>query len=137
MFDKKLASFTAFSDDFDDATSHLGELTFPHIQLPLKHLDITSTEVKCVDIRANNYDFLLPLADGQLIVTFQWRWRDNSLFEQYYTHMSCHDQLGRLMGAVTVERYVQQGKVAQCGPNEFVMCVGSDNPELVVCTTPT
>ena len=129
MFNNKLASFNALFDDFDGDASLLGELTFPHIQLPLKHLDMASTEFKHFDIRVDDYAFLLPLSHGQRIVTFERFIRDNGLS---FTQMRCFDQHGRLIGAETVECYVQQANVAQSGPDKFFICDGSHDPELIL-----
>ena len=51
MFGNTLASFIA-SPSMDDGFSLLGKLAFTPIQLPFKQLDMASTDLKRVDIRA-------------------------------------------------------------------------------------
>ena len=127
MFDNKLASFNAFSSIGE---SSLGELTFAHIQLPFKKLDIASTELKPIDIRAH-YDFLLPLDQGKRVVLFN-RYLKSEDFEKSFTQMSCFDRFGRLLGINSVEHHVKSDNVAQCGPREFAVCHYWYSPELSV-----
>ena len=127
MFDNKLASFNAFPSIGE---SSLGELTFAHVQLPFKKLDMASAELKAIDIRAD-YDFLLPLDHGQRVVLFN-RHLDWDDFEKCFTQMSCFDRLGRLEGINSVEHHVKDGNVAQCGPKTFVVCHYSYLAELGV-----
>ena len=132
MFNDKLASFTAFSDDFDGDASLLGELTFPHIQLPLKHLDIASAELKRVEI-LTDWDFLLPLNSGYGIVAFE----HCRLNEELVTKMTSFDRAGRIIGLsdnrkLSKKLNVKRGTVSQCAPNEFVLLNGQDDPELCV-----
>ena len=127
MFDNKLASFNAFPSMGETC---LGELAFAHVQLPLKKLDIASTELKLIDFRAD-YDFLLPLEHGQRIVLFN-RYLEGDEFEKCFTQMSCFDRLGRLTGINSVEHHVKRGNVAQCGPSAFVVCHYWHSPELSV-----
>ena len=46
--------------------------------------------------------------------------------------MSSFDRLGRLIAKVTVEHRVERGNVAQCGPDEFIVCHYTEEPELSV-----
>ena len=115
MFDNKLASFSAFPCICD--ASLLGELVFTHNQLPFKKLDIkASNELKSVEIPAD-YDFLLPLDNGQRYVIF--RQKGDSYAKS--TQMSCFDRHGRLKGSHILYDHIKQGKVAQYGPSAFVV----------------
>ena len=126
MFGNKLASFHAFPSLADVS---LGELSFAHIQLPFKKLDLYTDELEAVEIRAD-FDFLLPLEHGQRIVAFKLHYKSEDSEE--VTQMSCFDRLGRLIGSQYLDHLVQRGNVAQCGPSEFVVCHYSDSPELSV-----
>ena len=112
MFDNKLASFYT-SPSFSEAS--LGELAFAHFQLPFKKLQFTSTELKPVDARSD-YDFVLPLDEGQRFVTFTQMRK-----EKRFSQMSCFELAGRLI-CYTLAPNVKQQEVAQCGPSEFVVC---------------
>ena len=57
MFDNKLASFSVFPSKGDVS---IGKLAFTNMQLPFNKLDMTSNELKRVDIRRADYEFLLP-----------------------------------------------------------------------------
>ena len=109
----------------------LGELGFTDIQLPFKHLVMTSAELKRVDIRTD-YDFVLPLNRGQCIVTFKWFYHKDD-FERCFTQISSFDWAGRLIGSSSdLELHVEQQNVAQCGPHTFVLCDGPNYPQLSV-----
>ena len=115
MFNDQLASFIAFPSIGE---ASLGELAFTVTQLPFKKLDISTNELKAVDIRID-YDFLLPLDHCQFIVTFK------HFNKKRFTQMSSFDWAGRLIGTDTVELRVKRENVAQCAPNEFVLCQDS------------
>ena len=100
---------------------------------PFKKLDISSTELNAIDIRAD-FDFLLPLNRGQRIVLFK-RCLEVDEFERRFTQMSCFDRFGRLLGINSLSNHVKQGNVAQCGPSTFVVCHFSIRPELSVYNT--
>ena len=120
MFDNKLASFSVFPSIGE---ASLGELTYAHIQLPFKKVDFASTELKALDIRAD-YDFLLPLENGECIVAFK-QFHNKRVTEYIYKgfmQMSHFNRLGRLIGTDTLESYVLQYNVVQCGPSEFAVC---------------
>ena len=129
MFNDKLASFVAFTV-MDEVT--LGELAFSRIQIPFKSRiqDLANTEL--IGIR-DEYDFVLPLEHGQRIVGFKWH-RETSLFtkEKSFMRMSCFGQLGRLIGSANLKHYVERQNVAQCDPNQFVVCHDFDSPKLSV-----
>ena len=132
MFDNNLASFNAFPD-FSDM-SLLGELTFTHIQLPFKKLDITSVEFKPVDIPAR-FDFLLPLEHGERIVVFERFFKRQFPITCGITKMRCLDRLGRMIrSSIVVSSLLWRGKVSQCGPSKFVVChdTAEREPELSV-----
>ena len=118
MFNDKLASFYAFPST--DETCLLGELAFSTIKLPFNN-----TDLKPIDIHAT-YDFVLPLENGQLIVTFKV---DDFNDE---THISCFNRLSRPIGFDKLEWQLKRENVAQCGLNQFVMCHGSDTFKLSV-----
>ena len=124
MFGDKLVSFVAFPSSLSEA-SLLGELTFAHFQLPFKKLDFASAELKLVDFGTDN-NFVLPLDHGQAFVTFKRCFTSDS-FE-----MRCFDWSGRLVGSLELGRHVEQAKVAQCAPNEFVVSRTPCLPELAV-----
>ena len=126
MFGNKLASFTAFPSTAD-ATS-LGELTFTNVQLPFKSLTFAGTKYKPMDIR-DGYEFVLPLDQGRCVVAFNHCTID---YVKYATKMSSFDRLGQFIGSDTVGLHVNQECVAQCGPNEFVVCPDAQWPELSV-----
>ena len=130
MFNDKLASFNAFPSIGDVS---LGELTFPHIQLPLKHLDLASAEFKRVYI-LTDYDFFLPLNSGYGIVTFRL-YEEYGSFEKFIIQTTSFDWAGRIIGLSDNDdekHNVKQGTVSQCGPNEFVVSHGWGDPELIV-----
>ena len=130
MFSDKLASFITFPSI---GVESLGELAFSHIQLPFKHLDMISTDLKQVDILID-YDFLLPLNSGQCIVTFKQNTPQKDSIRSF-THINSFDWAGRIIGSseyIARRLHVELGTVAQCGPNEFVVSQGSDEPELLV-----
>ena len=121
MFGNKLASFIAFLS-MDDV--YLGELAFSTIRLPFKTLDIANNDALTqFDIRTE-YDFVLPLEDGQRIVTFR--------SHEAATQMNCIDRLGRLIGSVKLESFVERENVGQCGPKQFVVFHYCYSPELSV-----
>ena len=93
MFNDKLASFVAFPR-MDDV--YLGELAFTTVKLPFKTLGVTDTDLTPIDIRAD-YDFVLPLENGQLIVTFKIHDNENG------TQMSCIDRLGQVISTNRLE----------------------------------
>ena len=128
MFGNKLASFNAFPSTAD-ATS-LGELTFTNVQLPFKSLNIAGTKFKSMVIR-DGYEFVLPLDQGRSVVAFTNCTNDE--FIKYTTKMCSFDRLGRLLGSDSLYQPVDQACVAQCGPNEFVVCpADTDAPVLSV-----
>ena len=113
MFNDKLASFHAFPV-FDDAS--FGELVFATTKLPFKTLDITNTDLTPIDIRVNS-DFVFLLEHGQRIVTVKSQYLND------VTQMCCFDPLGRLIGSENLNcGQLRQENVAQCGPNQFVVC---------------
>ena len=116
MFDNKLASFIAFSSKVDVS---FGELSFAHIQLPFKKLDITSSELKPVDIRAR-FNFLLPLEDGERIVAFKCFLNSKDV-HKCFTLMSCFDRHGRLIKTEKLPRHIAQRNVVQSAPSEFLV----------------
>ena len=122
MFNDQLASFTAIPI-IGDVSSLLGELAFTNIQLPFKQLDManSNSELKPVDIRTD-FDFVLPLDNGQCIVTFKW-FNEKDGFELCFTQINSFDLSGRLIGSSNgLRHHVDPKQVAQCGPNEFVVC---------------
>ena len=127
MFGNKLASFNAFPITAD-ATS-LGELTFTNVQLPFKSLNIAGTKFKSMVIR-DGYEFVLPLDQGRCVVAFTNCTNDELI--KYTTQMCSFDRLGRLLGSDSLYQPVDQACVAQCGPNEFVVCADKYPPELGV-----
>ena len=126
MFNDKLASFIAFPSI---GVESLGELAFTGIQLPFKQLDMASTDLKPIDIRAE-FDFVLPLEHGQRIVTFK-RYTKKDRYRDA-TQMSCFDRLGRLLGFEDLEYDVMRGHAARSGPNQFLVCYDFDSPKLSV-----
>ena len=124
MFGDQLASFIAFPIMGD---ASLGELAFTSVQLPFETLDISSNELKTFDIRAADYDVLLPLEDGERIVAFQ-------MFSEDYinclTKMICFDRLGRSVRILSGQ--VNRENVCQSGASEFVVFSFADEPELSV-----
>ena len=88
---------------------------------------MASTELKRVEIRAADYDFLLPLDHGRRIVAFK-NWGD----KLFYAEMSCFDLSGRLIRSADLVSQVKRTQVGQCGPNEFVVCQYPHYPALSV-----
>ena len=120
MFNDKLASFIAFSS-IDDTS--LGEMAFTAIKTPFKTLG--NTALKLIVISAA-YDFVVPLGNGQRIVTF----KGDDLKDQ--TQISCFDRLGRLIGSDNLKYTVERENVVPCAPNQFVVCHESDSFKLSV-----
>ena len=116
MFDHKLASFHA-SPGYGEAS--LGELAFAHFRFPFNKL-------RPVDARSD-YDFVLPLDEGQRFVTFAQMRK-----EKHVTQMSCFDSVGRLICSKRLEAQFHPKRVAQCGPSEFVALSHSNPYELSV-----
>ena len=118
MFNDKLASFIAFPSIGDVS---LGELAFTNIQMPFKKLDMTTTssssELKPVDIRTTfDFDFVMPLDDGQCIVTFKWFNRKDN-FERLFTQINSFDLSGRLIGSLSdLEYHVDREKSGSMRP---------------------
>ena len=129
MFNDQLASFHAFPSIGD---ASLGELTFKSVQLPFKTLEINSNDLKPVNI-LTDYDFLLPIDRGQCIVTFN-RFYDKDDDERCFTQINAFDWAGRLIGSSSrnLEFHVESAKVAQYGPDEFVICDGPGYSQLSV-----
>ena len=121
MFGNKLASFTAYPSDVS-----LGELTFTHITVPFKKLYFPTKELKQVNMCAN-FDFLLPLNDGQRIITF----KVNKYGSSRYSTISCFERLGRQIGEVTLQNEVKKDIVAQCGPGEFIVCHSTEQERVI------
>ena len=119
MFGNKLASFIAFPSM---GLTSLGELAFTDMQLPFNHLDMASAELKPVGILCD-YDFLLPLDGGQCIVTCK-RFYHIGIDSRCFTQMNSFDRAGRLIGTIELDFHVQQDKVAQCGPDAFIVSHG-------------
>ena len=125
MFSDKLVAFHAFPSM--DETCILGELTFTTTKLPFKTLSTTDADLKPIDIRAS-YDFIVPLENGQRIVTFK---SGHSRADETI-QMSCFDRIGRLLGSNKLKCNVRRENVAQCAPNQFVVCHDSDSFKLSV-----
>ena len=132
MFGNKLASFVAFPG-IDDTLVSLGELAFSTIKIPFKTLDIANNELTPIDVRVD-YDFVLPLEHGRRLVAFEWvNIQEQFLKEESYSKMTCVDRLGRLLCSDYLNKHrVRRQDVAQCGPNQFVMCYDSESPKLSV-----
>ena len=92
---------------------------------------MASSELKPVDILVD-YDFLLPLNSGYGIVTFKWFYQ-NEDFERCITQINSFDWAERLIGSEdNLNFHIQQEKVSECGPNEFVLCDGPRYAQLRV-----
>ena len=86
LFDNiQLFTFSAFLDHFGNDAS-LGELTFTHIQVPFKKLDIAAITTKFKPIDLTDNGFLLPLEDGQHTIVFK---------TYAFLSMSCIDRYDR------------------------------------------
>ena len=140
IFSDKLVSFNASSTpSIDDAPPLLGELTFASpVKLPFKELFIASSDLKPVEFRAKDYDFLLPFDQGQHIVLFTHILdileEDGSIWER--VQMSSFTRLGRPTGIRSVYKDVKPGNVAQCGPSRtFVVCRYENSHHLSVYNT--
>ena len=103
----------------------LGKLVYITMQLPFKTLGINNTYLKPIDIRAA-YDFVVPLEDGQLIVTF----KSHGLNDE--THISCYGRLPRSIASDMLECRLKRENVAPCAPDQFVVCHESDTFRLSV-----
>ena len=129
MFSDKLASFSTFPS-IDEAFL-VGELTLAHVQLPFKKLDLAIPDLKPVDILAE-YDFLLPLDNGQRIVLFEQRHECVDFEDRFFTQMSCFDRLSRLLDSGSLNDHIESKNVAQCGPSTFVVYNFYNAPDLRV-----
>ena len=132
MFGNKLASFITIPSIGDNLVS-LGELAFSTIEVPFKTLDIANNEPTPIDIR-HHYDFVLPLEHGRRVIAFKWLdYQDQFGKEKSYMQMTCVDRLGRLLGSDFLDKHcVGRQDVAQCGPNQFVVCYDRESPKLSV-----
>ena len=127
MFGSIFASFNTFPSIGE---SPFGELTFTHLQIPFEKLDMASLERTSIDIRTD-YDFVLPLDNGERIVTFK-RYLDWHEIDKCFTQMSCSDRHGHLISTVNIYHHVYKGMVTPCGPSTFVVCHHSYSYKLSV-----